>query len=156
MAAWHEVEAAAPDLARVVKERMLSHKHALLATLRRDGSPRLSGTEVQFTLGELWMGGMGGAWKAKDMRRDGRLALHSAPDVPEIPTGDAKISGRGVEVVDRPTIEAWAESLGYPPPEPFHLFRVDVTELSLLRAESDHLVITWWRERDGLHEVERR
>ncbi len=156
MATWSEVEAAAPELAAAVKERMQSHKHALLATLRRDGSPRLSGTEMQFTLGELWMGGMGGAWKAKDMRRDGRFALHSAPDTPEIPTGDAKLSGRGVEVLDQPTIDAWAGALGYPPPEPFHLFRLDVSEISLLRVDGDHLLITWWTESEGLKEVERR
>jgi hypothetical protein len=156
MAAWSEVVAAAPELARVAEERMRSHRHALLATLRRDGSPRLSGTEVQFVLGELWMGGMGGARKARDLQRDPRLALHSAPDTPEIPTGDAKVAGRGIEVLDQATIDAWAATLGTDPPGPFHLFKVDVTEVSLLRAEGDHLVITWWREHDGLHEVERR
>jgi hypothetical protein len=59
-------------------------------------------------------------------------------------------------VLDQATIDAWAATLGMDPPRPFHLFKVDVTEVSLLRAEGDHLVITWWREHDGLHEVERR
>lgn len=54
-------------------------KHATLATLRRDGSPRISGTEVVFDdeAGEIYLGMMPGSVKALDLRRDPRLALHS-------------------------------------------------------------------------------
>ena len=156
MASWSDVEAVAPELTAAVRARFGAHKHALLATLRRDGSPRLSGVETQFTLGELWMGMMGGSRKALDLRRDGRFALHSAPDSPEIPEGDAKVSGRAVEITDQATINAWSAGLPQAAPTPFHLFRVAVAEVSLLTVEGDHLAIEWWRESDGLHRVDRK
>ena len=77
MANWSGVEAAAPELAARVRATMDAHKHKVLATLRRDGSPRVSGIEATFTDGELWLGMMPGSRKAADLRRDPRLALHS-------------------------------------------------------------------------------
>ena len=63
---------------------------------------------------------------------------------------------RATEITDRPTIDAWAASLGNEPPGTFHLFRVDVAEASHLRAEGDHLVIEWWDEGTGYHSVNRQ
>ena len=70
MASWHEVEAEAPELAARARERFDANKHKTLATLRRDGSPRISGTEIQFADGEVWFGSMWEAVKALDLRRD--------------------------------------------------------------------------------------
>ena len=53
MASWTEFSAAAPELAERVKKRFDAHKHKTMATLRKDGSPRISGTEVEFRDGEL-------------------------------------------------------------------------------------------------------
>jgi hypothetical protein len=58
MSSWSEFEAAAPELAADVRARLDAHKHKTLATLRRDGSPRISGTESQLIDGELWIGSM--------------------------------------------------------------------------------------------------
>ncbi len=63
-------------------------KHKTMATLRRDGSPRISGTETQFKQGELWLGSMTKAVKAADLLRDGRVAVHG-------PTTDPGGGGRG-------------------------------------------------------------
>src|SRR5262245_20572123 len=98
MASWSEVEAAAPELAARARTAFDAHRHKVLATLRRDGSPRLSGIEAGFVDGELLLGMMPGSRKALDLRRDPRLALHSASvDPPDDPTtwpGDAKLAGR--------------------------------------------------------------
>jgi hypothetical protein len=155
MASWAEVAVDAPELAATVRARFGSHRHAVLATLRHDGFPRMSGVETQFALGELWMGMMPGSRKAADLRRDPRFGLHSALDLPEIPHGDATVTGRAVEVTDRPTIDAWAASLGGDPPGSFDLFRVDVRRVSLLQGRGDHLVIGWWAEGEGVREVQR-
>src|SRR5439155_6661555 len=80
VASWAEFEQAAQGLAANVQARFRSYRHCLLATLRADGSPRLSGIEVQFTQGHLWMGMMSGSMKARDLQRDGRMALHSVLD----------------------------------------------------------------------------
>ena len=66
----------------------------MLATLRRDGSPRISGIEVTFADGQLWLGMMPDSRKALDLQRDPRFALHSAPLDADLKDGDAKISGR--------------------------------------------------------------
>ena len=106
MATWSEIESAAPELAGRARAAFDAHKHKVLATLRRDGSPRISGIEATITDGELWLGMMPGSRKALDLRRDPRLALHSAsddpPDDPTAWTGDAKLSGRAVRSTTRP------------------------------------------------------
>ena len=98
MASWSEVEAAAPELAARARAALDAHKHKVLATLRRDGSPRLSGIEATIVDGELWLGMMPGSRKAMDLRRDPRLALHSASvdptdDDPSAWPGDASVCG---------------------------------------------------------------
>jgi hypothetical protein len=155
MATWSEFFDECPELAIPVRDRFAAHRHALLATLRADGSPRISGTETQFVLGHLWMGSMRDAVKARDLQRDGRFALHSAPDAAELSHGDAKISGVAVEIADESTIATWATELAQPPPGSLHLFRCDVLDVSLVQLKGDHLLITWWRYGVGVRRTER-
>jgi hypothetical protein len=158
MASWAEIEAAAPELAARARASFDAHKHKVLATLRRDGSPRISGIEASFADGQLWLGMMPGSRKALDLRRDPRLALHSASvDPPEDPSGwagDAKLSGRAVEVDDPALLERMGagEEAGEA-----HLFRVDVAELVHTRVgePADHLVIELWQEGRGLRIMRR-
>jgi hypothetical protein len=157
------VEAAVPDLAAAVRTVFDAHKHKVLATLRGDGSPRVSGNEVMFKDGEIWMGMMHRSVKALDLLRDPRLAVHSATVDPELTLGDAKLAGRAVEETDPETIRRFSsdsaeEHGGAEPPEPFHLFRVDVGEVSIVRVgdPADHLVIESWTPARGYHRTERR
>ncbi|MDQ3896846.1 MAG: pyridoxamine 5'-phosphate oxidase family protein [Actinomycetota bacterium] len=152
MARWHDIVAIDPDLAAHVRRCFALGKHSTLATLRRDGSPRISGTEVDFADdGEIYLGMMPASRKARDLRRDPRLALHCpSVDPPESDPaswlGDAKLAGRGVEVSD-PTRDD----------EP-HRFRIDVGEvvLTTVGATGDHLVIRSWHPERGLERRERR
>ena len=100
MASWQEVEREAPELAARARGMFDASVHKTRATIRRDGSPRISGTEVTFRAGELWLGSMARAVKALDLRRDPRFALHSASADPPGWTGDAKLAGRALEVSD--------------------------------------------------------
>ena len=93
MAGWRQVEAEAPELAALARHYFDRHVHKLLATLRLDGSPRISGIEVTFAEGELWLGMMWRSVKALDLLRDSRFALHSGSDDPPEWTGDAKVLG---------------------------------------------------------------
>src|SRR3954447_25289413 len=93
MPTWSDFEAEAPALAATVRERLEAHTHLTIATLRRDGSPRISGTEVTFAGGELYIGSMWRALKALDLRRDPRFALHSGSSDPPAWSGDAKVAG---------------------------------------------------------------
>jgi hypothetical protein len=72
--------------------------------------------------------------------------------------GDAKLSGRAVEVTDEATIARFSNSRDQHPPGPFHLFRIDISELALTRLGDppDHLLIESWREGEDATRVERR
>ena len=162
MASWSHVVIAAPELAGSVQERFDAHGLGLLATLRRDGSPRISGIEPLFALGELWLGMMPESRKELDLLRDPRFALHSATTDKQVTHGDAKVSGRVVPVdADADATftamrAAFAAHTGSPtPPGPFPLFRADVVELSMVRPAGDHLDIDSWREGGQVKRIER-
>src|SRR5260370_24844973 len=92
---------AEPEFAQRVRGLFDRHRHKTIATLRADGSPRISGIEVAFEDGELAFGSMPNARKGADLGRDPRFALHSATiDPGEGPEaqgpGEAKISGRAI------------------------------------------------------------
>lgn len=163
MASWAEFAQSEPDFAKRIQSRFDSHKHKMLATLRKDGSPRISGIEVTFADGQLWLGMMPDSRKVLDLQRDPRLALHSAPLDAELKDGDAKISGRASEHTDDETKSAFGDSFEEEsgqemPPGPFHLFSVDIQEAILIRVgdPADHIVIETWREGRGVKRIERR
>ena len=160
MTTWNDFETEQPDLAGRVRARFEETGLALAATLRADGSPRVCGWEPLFALGELWLGGMPGSRKSSDVRRDPRLCLHNATADKEAKAGDAKISGRAVEVTDEAVraayMEAFKGATTQDVPLPFDLFRVEVTEVSMLRPAGDHLDIEWWRPGEPLHRIDRR
>ena len=149
MASWQEIVEQAPELATAARERFAVRKHCTMATLRADGSPRISGTEVQFADGQLWIGSMPRALKALDLRRDPRVALHSptvdpTEDDPSAWPGEAKLAGRAVEVGSDD------------PADTSHRFRIDIAELVLTRVSGDALLIRSWHTGRGLQERVRR
>jgi hypothetical protein len=156
MPSWREVEAEVPEFAALARAFFDAHTHKTLATLRRDGSPRISGSEVDFAEGELWLGSMWRSLKALDLRRDPRFALHSGSAAPPNWTGDAKVAGRVEEVTDPELITA-INGEGAPP-GPSHLFRTDIVELVVVRLGDppDHIVIESWHAGRGVERRERR
>jgi pyridoxamine 5'-phosphate oxidase-like protein len=142
MTTWQDVEQAEPDFARRVQALFDAHKHKTMATLRADGSPRISGIELVFQDGQLLFGSMSESRKGADLARDPRLAVHSATVDPvegaeaQWP-GEAKISGRAVPHRDS--------------------FQIDIAEVvhTHLDEKATVLVVEWWTPRDGLRRVER-
>lgn len=157
MPSWSQFASAAPELAATVRERLDAHVHKTLATIRRDGSPRISGTESQILEGELWIGSMPGALKALDLRRDPRFALHSGSDDPPDWPGDAKLAGVADEQLD-PELVTRINTAGGAPPGPSHLFRLDLHEVSTvgMNETGDGIVIRLWTPADGVREIRRR
>ena len=152
MASWAEFASAEPALASRVEERFAIRKHKTLATLRKDGSPRISGIEVEFANGELFLGMMPDSLKLRDLERDPRLALHSPTDDPPEGNpggwpGEAKLAGyaREVEVPDAPVAGG-------------RRYRIDITEavLTHLNDAGDALVVESWRPGKGATRLERR
>src|SRR3954454_20027769 len=123
MARWQDIEKDAPEFAERVRSRFAAGTNKTLATLRKDGSPRISGTELKFEDGEVTFGSMDASRKLADVRRDPRIAVHSPtlepPSNPEEWLGEAKMSGRAVEIP--PPGEDAQDGAGY--------FRIDITEV---------------------------
>jgi hypothetical protein len=156
MASWSDFAAAAPDLAERVQARLDAHTHKTIATLRRDGAPRISGTETTLRDGELWIGSMWQALKAKDLQRDPRFALHSGSGEPDGWDGDAKLAGVVEEVTEPDAVrelngEAAANG-------PSHLFRLDLHEVSTVGLDEarTHLVIDIWTPEGGRRTITRK
>ncbi|NYJ05453.1 pyridoxamine 5'-phosphate oxidase family protein [Petropleomorpha daqingensis] len=158
MASFSQLEKEEPDFAARVKAAFDAHVHKILATLRTDGAPRVSGIETRFADGELWLAGMTGSVKFADLRRDPRMALHSGSDDPDTFAADAKLAGRAVEVTDRSELARFDGGTEVPEGEPsFELFRIELEQvvLTALSEAKDALVITSWRPGAGLRETRR-
>ena len=147
MASWSEFEVAEPEFASRVRALMASRKHMTMATLRRDGSPRISGTEVEFTDGQMQIGSMHGAVKALDLRRNPRVAIHGpTEDPPEgRPAGwkgEAKVAGTAVEVDSGSAA---------------HRFLIDIEEavITHLNEAGTRLVVESWNPNRGYRVRER-
>jgi hypothetical protein len=139
---WTAFRAEEPVFSATVRARFEKYRHHVLATLRADGSPRVTPLEVGFHFGELWLGMMPDSRKARDLIRDPRCAVQANPG-PEDEGGDVRVSGRAVEVTDPEVIRRFVAGAG--PPEPFHLFRVEVTEVVHTQVEGVDLVVRTWR-----------
>ena len=68
MATWAEIAKAEPEFAARVRALFDAGRHKTIATLRADGSPRISGIECEFTDSDLRFGSMPGARKARALR----------------------------------------------------------------------------------------
>jgi hypothetical protein len=158
MASFADVESEEPQFGARVRAAFDAHGHKILATLRADGSPRVSGIEARFMDGQLWLSGMPKSVKFNDLRRDPRMALHSGSDEPDAFRADGKVSGRAVEVSDPAIRAAFAAFAGVPAEHSgFELFRVDLDQVVLIAVSDDksELVVTSWRPGKGLARTSR-
>ena len=150
-----DFEAEEPEFARRVRGLFDAGRHKTIATLRVDGSPRISGIECEFADGQVRLGSMSGARKLADLQRDPRLALHGPTFHPEEGKegdwpGEAKIAGRAVPAGPVTTDEANEHPEG-------EMFVVDISEVVItsLNAAVTKLVVESWTPERGLRRVER-
>lgn len=135
MATWQEFEQQAPEVAQAVRHRFDRDKHKLLATVRKDGAPRISGIETVFEDGQLRVGSMAASWKSRDLKRDPRFALHTTSSDQTMTDGDARISG---------TMALHSSS------DDADMFTADITEAVTITVEGNELVIVSWHEGKGV------
>lgn len=153
MPSWEAFEQAEPELATRVRSLFDAGRHKTIATLRADGSPRISGIECEFVDGELRFGSMTGARKLADLDRDPRFALHGPTVHPEEGKekewpGEAKVAGRARRAEPAAGEEGAAAGV---------TFLADLTEVVLthLDADATRLVIESWTPARGRRVVER-
>lgn len=141
---WDVFARAAPTLAPRIRARFAANLHHVIGTLRLDGAPRLSGTEVQIDAGSCRLGMMAGSRKLADVRRDPRVEIHSAPLEEDLAAGDAKLTGRLVELD------------GGVPREPgAGAFELRLHRVALVRVDGDELEVATWTPATGERYVRR-
>ena len=155
---WAELEEDAPRLAAFAEERLVAPGVLLVATTRRDGTPRLSAVEPLLLDGDLWLSMLWRSRKAADLHRDDRCLVHNIVTTRDGSAGEVKVRGRAIDVGDpeprrRYRAAVTAAALGWRPEEPwFHLFRVDVDDVTVIRYEptGDQRVSRWPARREYL------
>jgi hypothetical protein len=156
VASWRAIDETEPAFAARVQRLFDAGRHKTIATLRADGSPRISGIECEFSDGDLRFGSMTDARKGADLRRDARFALHGPTFHPEPGNekewpGEAKIAGRAVPAeVGGGDVDGDAQPDG-------EMFVADITDVVItgLNAEATKLVVEWWTPEQGLRRIER-
>jgi hypothetical protein len=148
---WSEFETAQPELAARGRERLIEPGVLLVGTVRRDGTPRISPVEPFILDGTLWLSMLWQSAKARDLLRDPRILVHSIVTARDGSAGEFKVRGTARAEPDPATQRRYAEAVGaslgwQPEPGRFHLFAVDVGEVSFLRyddATGDQFVTQW-------------
>jgi hypothetical protein len=155
MPGWKAFEDAEPEFAERVRRLFEAGRHKTIATLRADGSPRISGIECEFVDGQLRFGSMSGARKGADLKRDARFALHGPTFHPEEGKegdwpGEAKIAGRAIP--DGPVASDGSNEAPHG-----EMFVADITEVVVtgLDPAATKLVVESWTPARGRRTVER-
>ncbi|MDT5076424.1 MAG: hypothetical protein QOJ80_1061 [Mycobacterium sp.] len=150
MSTWPEFVAQAPTIATVFTRRhSATGDLCLLATLRFDGSPRISPMEPRIFDDQLWLSGMPHTTKFNDLQRDPRFCLHTATVDPQVTDGDAKLWGVALEASNdllrrRFATDLFEESGFDLRGQEFALFGIDITGGSAVQISDRHLDITVW------------
>ncbi|NUS42183.1 MAG: pyridoxamine 5'-phosphate oxidase family protein [Mycobacteriaceae bacterium] len=163
MTSWAEFTESAPRIAAVFTRRHAATKNlCMMATLRADGSPRISPLEPRMSGGELILAGMPNTRKFDDLLRDPRFCLHTATVDTMVGDGDAKLWGTVVDRVDAKELqrrfaeELFAESGFDIRDRPFdHFFLADIAGASTVEVADNHLEITIWKPGHPERVVER-
>jgi hypothetical protein len=155
---WRDLTEGGPDISRLGRERLDHARVALLATLRPDGSPRISPIEPFIAEGELLFGAMTWSLKTKDLLRDSRCGFHSAVTAPDSGEGELKIYGRAQEADDRVRDgceEGWWRARS---PEVAKVFVLNIAQAIYISwdLESEQMTVRRWSPERGYAESQRR
>jgi hypothetical protein len=108
---WSSMAEEAPALAAAGERLFRAFTIGYLATLRRDGAPRIHPVTVTLVGHGLYVSTMRSSRKAADLRRDGRYALHAFPRL----QGPDEWEDEEFMVGGRLTIDVWTAADGHSP-----------------------------------------
>lgn len=153
---WSQLAADEPRLAELGERRLADPGVVLVATIRGDGTPRVSPVEPLLWEGDLWLSMLHRSHKAADLLRDPRVLVHSIVTSRDGSLGEYKLRGRALAELAGPVQEAYAEQvsarIGWDPvPGRFHLFRIDIEDVTFVRyedASGDQFVTRWPGKRE--------
>lgn len=146
---WQDLELGAPVIAQLGIHRINATRVALLGTLRRDASPRISPVEPYVVAGQLLVGVMAWSGKAADLLRDPRCVLHSAMTGPDSGEGELKLYGAAVEAAQdlrEAAPGAWWSDW---PPDRAIVFSLRIAQAVFIEWDTGHGLMTVHRWSPG-------
>ncbi|MFI1241143.1 pyridoxamine 5'-phosphate oxidase family protein [Nocardia salmonicida] len=156
MTTWSQFTEEAPSVAALfLRRHQATGKLCMLATLRADGSPRISPIEPMVFEGMLVLAGMPNTRKFDDLARDPRFCLHTATVDTMVSDGDAKLFGTVTDLQDETVHARFAQKLfddsGFDiRGQKFdHFYIADLTGASTVEVRDDRLDITVWKPGAG-------
>ena len=158
MISWYELETAAPEVARLGEQRLELTRVALLGTVRKNGSPRISPIEPYLSQGHLLFGAMSWSLKARDLLHDPRCVLHSAITSPDAAEPELKLYGRAFEAASE-TREACASGWWHAQPlDAAVVFELSIEQATLItwRLEQGRMAVQQWSPARGLTKTSRQ
>ncbi|HEX6469886.1 MAG TPA: pyridoxamine 5'-phosphate oxidase family protein [Streptosporangiaceae bacterium] len=152
MTTWKEFSEGAPRISAIFARRHAAAGNlCMLATLRSDGFPRISPMEPRIFEDQLWLVGMPGTTKFRDLARDPRFCLHTATVDTHVKDGDAKLWGTVRDVRDPALHQRFAAALfeetGFDlRGQHFdHFYAADLTGASAVEVADGHMDVTIWK-----------
>lgn len=152
-----DMAAQAPELAASAEERFGVTGLSLVATLRRDGWPRISPVEPLVFDGQLYLGMMPRSMKSLDLERDDRCLVHSTVSDKDGTDGEVKLYGHARRVRDADEVERYCvaleEAIGWRPggPDDFDLWVLDITSGAYVHFAEGAQSIATWQPGEELH-----
>ena len=141
---WKLLEDQQPELAAFGAER-LNGQVAYLATVRKDGSPRLHPMTPIFGQGHFFVFMEPTSPKGHDLQRDGRYAIHCAVSDNSGESGEFIMTGRA-HLIDDPELRALAASLAsYAPADRYILFEFDLERAASTIYPEDRPMRHFWK-----------
>ncbi len=133
-----------PELAQFGDER-LNGQVAYLATIRKDGSPRVHPMTPIIGEGHLFVFMEPTSPKGHDLERDGRYAIHCSVSNTSGASGEFIITGRAHLVTDPDWRVLAVQFASYSPAERYILFEFDVETAASTTYEDGRPVRVSWR-----------
>ncbi len=144
MMSWKILEEQQPQLAAFGAAR-LNSKVAYLATVRKDGSPRVHPMTPIIGQGHLFVFMEPTSPKGHDLQRDGRYAIHCSVSDTSGASGEFIITGHA-RLIDNPKLRALAVSLAsYAPADRYILFEFDVESAASTIYPEDRPIRRFWK-----------
>jgi hypothetical protein len=146
---WADLQDSQPRLAELGYHRLVEPGVLLVATIRKDGTPRVSPVEPIVMDGELWLSMMLGSTKARDLLRDDRILVHNIVASPDGAHGEFKVRGTAHHETSPEVHAAYAHRVAStldwrPEPGHFHLFAVRVESVTYVRYDDGDQYLTTW------------
>ncbi len=141
---WKTFESQSFELAEFARAR-LHNKVAYLASIRKDGSPRVHPFTPIIGEGHFFVFMEPTSPKGHDLRRDGRYALHCSVSDTSGESGEVIVTGRA-KFIEDPEVLALAVSVSpYQPAERYILFEFDIENVLITEYGDTGTVRRQWK-----------